>query len=200
MTNAARLAKLAALSAQSVPTAPAAEFFILDFGSTCLCEMPFTSLRIALLFLSVSLHRLRRALAQSGSAGGTIGNDEKSLSGSRKRHGRLRPRHGAANPRRRHRIAHRGRAAAATRFRWRVDCELRRRHVFGQQQQRGRRHQRQDNRSDRQRHRQSRRQGVWHPSGNGITVITVGRLSGRSGGGTFRQSDGCTGRWTAAKQ
>jgi hypothetical protein len=37
-------------------------------------------------------------------------------------------------------------------------------------------------------------------SGNGITVITTGRLSGRSGGGTFRQSDGCTGRWTAAKQ
>jgi hypothetical protein len=37
-------------------------------------------------------------------------------------------------------------------------------------------------------------------TGNGIRVITVGRLSGRTGGGTFRQSDGCTGRWTAAKQ
>ena len=37
-------------------------------------------------------------------------------------------------------------------------------------------------------------------SGNGITVITTGRLTGRSGGGTFRQSDGCTGRWTASKQ
>ena len=37
-------------------------------------------------------------------------------------------------------------------------------------------------------------------TGNGITVITTGRLSGRSGGGTFRQSDGCTGTWTAAKQ
>ena len=35
---------------------------------------------------------------------------------------------------------------------------------------------------------------------NGITVITTGRLSGRSGGGTFRQSDGCTGTWTASKQ
>jgi hypothetical protein len=34
----------------------------------------------------------------------------------------------------------------------------------------------------------------------GITVITTGRLSGRSGGGTFRQSDGCTGSWTASKQ
>lgn len=32
------------------------------------------------------------------------------------------------------------------------------------------------------------------------TNITTGRLSGRSGGGSFRQSDGCTGRWTASKQ
>jgi hypothetical protein len=37
-------------------------------------------------------------------------------------------------------------------------------------------------------------------SGNGLTMITTGRLSGRSGGGTFRQSDGCTGTWTASKQ
>ena len=35
---------------------------------------------------------------------------------------------------------------------------------------------------------------------NGITIISTGRLSGRSGSGTFRQSDGCTGRWTALKQ
>ena len=71
--------------------------------------------------------------------------------------------HAAANPRRKNRAAHRGRAGRRQqRFRWRVDCELRGRHVFGQQQQRGRRHQRQDYRSDRQRHRQSRRQGVRH--------------------------------------
>ncbi|HVV42565.1 MAG TPA: hypothetical protein VHC94_16030 [Nitrobacter sp.] len=37
-------------------------------------------------------------------------------------------------------------------------------------------------------------------SSNGITITTVGRLSGRHGSGTFRQSDGCTGRWTATKQ
>jgi hypothetical protein len=35
---------------------------------------------------------------------------------------------------------------------------------------------------------------------NGITIISSGKLSGRSGSGTFRQSDGCTGRWTAMKQ
>ncbi len=34
----------------------------------------------------------------------------------------------------------------------------------------------------------------------GLTNVTTGRLSGRGGGGTFRQSDGCTGRWTASKQ
>jgi hypothetical protein len=36
--------------------------------------------------------------------------------------------------------------------------------------------------------------------GNGLTMITTGRLSGRSGGGSWRQSDGCTGTWTASKQ
>ena len=36
-------------------------------------------------------------------------------------------------------------------------------------------------------------------SGN-ITIISSGKLTGRSGAGTFRQSDGCTGRWTAVKQ
>jgi hypothetical protein len=35
---------------------------------------------------------------------------------------------------------------------------------------------------------------------NGIAITNVGRLSGRSGSGTFRQSDGCSGRWTAMKQ
>jgi hypothetical protein len=35
---------------------------------------------------------------------------------------------------------------------------------------------------------------------NGITIISSGKLSGRSGSGTFRQSDGCTGRWSAMKQ
>jgi hypothetical protein len=34
---------------------------------------------------------------------------------------------------------------------------------------------------------------------NGITVISSGHPSGRSGSGSFRQSDGCVGRWTATK-
>jgi hypothetical protein len=34
----------------------------------------------------------------------------------------------------------------------------------------------------------------------GISYTTSGHLAGRSGSGIFRRSDGCTGRWTAAKQ
>ncbi len=35
---------------------------------------------------------------------------------------------------------------------------------------------------------------------NGLTNVTTGRLAGAGGSGTFRQSDGCTGRWAASKQ
>jgi hypothetical protein len=35
---------------------------------------------------------------------------------------------------------------------------------------------------------------------NGVTIISTGRISSRSGSGNFRQSDGCVGRWTASKQ
>jgi hypothetical protein len=34
----------------------------------------------------------------------------------------------------------------------------------------------------------------------GIRYTTSGHLSGRGGSGTFRRSDGCSGRWTASKQ
>jgi hypothetical protein len=35
---------------------------------------------------------------------------------------------------------------------------------------------------------------------NGIRVISSGHVSGRSGSGTFRRSDGCAGTWTSSKQ
>jgi hypothetical protein len=35
---------------------------------------------------------------------------------------------------------------------------------------------------------------------SGIIVRSQGRMVGRTGSGTFRRSDGCTGRWTSAKQ
>ncbi len=39
-----------------------------------------------------------------------------------------------------------------------------------------------------------------HGSVSGLSWTSSGRYSGRSGSGTFVRSDGCTGRWTAAKQ
>lgn len=35
---------------------------------------------------------------------------------------------------------------------------------------------------------------------NGVTVVSSGHASGRSGSGTFKGSDGCSGRWTSTKQ
>ena len=40
--------------------------------------------------------------------------------------------------------------------------------------------------------------GVW--AGSGISATVSGRLSGRSGSGSFRRSDGCVGTWTLSKQ
>lgn len=44
--------------------------------------------------------------------------------------------------------------------------------------------------------------GVVTGSGNysGVGVTSRGRFSGRSGSGTFQRSDGCRGRWTASKK
>jgi hypothetical protein len=35
---------------------------------------------------------------------------------------------------------------------------------------------------------------------NGIIVRSQGRMIGRTGSGTFQRSDGCTGRWSSSKQ
>jgi len=40
--------------------------------------------------------------------------------------------------------------------------------------------------------------GMW--AGSGISASVSGRMSGRSGSGTFRRSDGCVGTWTLSKQ
>lgn len=45
--------------------------------------------------------------------------------------------------------------------------------------------------------------GAAHATGTtkeGLTFTSLGRFSGRSGSGTIRRSDGCTGRWVASKQ
>ena len=36
--------------------------------------------------------------------------------------------------------------------------------------------------------------------GQGVTFTSAGRLSGRSGSGTWRRSDGCGGTWSSTKQ
>jgi hypothetical protein len=145
------------------------------------------------------------ALAQSGSAGGSIGNDEKSLSGSREAPRATeaparRNKPEAEEPRRASRKSGGGGGGGANSFdgAWIVSsvgvtCSgtssnavvVTSGKIIGQTA-------RGTVSSD------GRVYGT--SSGNGLTVITVGRLSGRTGGGTFKQSDGCTGRWTAAKQ
>lgn len=145
------------------------------------------------------------ALAQSGSAGGSIGNDEKSLSGSRqaprsveteKPARRSNPE--ADAPRRSSRksggggggggnfdgawVAHAvGAPCGASTERFvitggRIVGEF----SSGQVSPTG-----------------STRSGG---SASGVSWNSSGRFSGRSGSGRFVRSDGCTGRWTASKQ
>jgi len=142
------------------------------------------------------------ALAQSGSAGGSIGNDEKSVSGSRqaprsveteKPARRSKPE--TEKPRRAAResgggggnfdgawVAHSvGTTCGAATERFvissgRISGEL----SSGQVSPNG-----------------STTSGG---SVSGLSWNSSGRFSGRSGSGTFVRSDGCTGRWTASKQ
>lgn len=37
-------------------------------------------------------------------------------------------------------------------------------------------------------------------SNGGVSAVMTGRLSGRGGGGSMQMSNGCTGRWTASRQ
>ena len=158
------------------------------------------SISIALLAMSVSaVFGAGLARAQSGSAGGSIGNDEKSLSGSRPTESAKPARRSRPEPDEPRRASRKS-GGGGNNFdgAWIVSavgvtCQgtssnavvVTSGKIIGQTA-------RGTVSSD------GRVYGT--SSGNGITVITTGRLSGRSGGGTFRQSDGCTGTWTAAKQ
>ncbi|MEO6381783.1 MAG: hypothetical protein ABIO35_07260 [Nitrobacter sp.] len=142
------------------------------------------------------------ALAQSGSAGGSIGNDEKSLSGSREaprsvdteRPARRRKPQGE-EPRRTtsHKGGSRGGSFDGGWAVVSVGCGgtststvvVSSGRIIGQGVT-----------------------GTVRPNGSassvgnyeGITVISSGHVSSRSGSGTFRRSDGCSGRWTSSKQ
>jgi hypothetical protein len=144
------------------------------------------------------------ALAQSGSSGGSIGNDEKSLSGSRQAPRSVEPERPArrskpeAEEPRRSTSRRGGGGGGKFDGAWIVNsvgvtCAgtsttavvVTSGKIIGQGLS-----------------------GTVSPSGaassvgnyDGVTVISSGRVSCRSGSGTFRRSDGCTGRWTSTKQ
>jgi hypothetical protein len=145
------------------------------------------------------------ALAQSGSAGGSIGNDEKSLSGSRsvepeRPARRSTPPPPPPPPPLRREVDRRGSSASGGNFdgAWVVvsvgtTCSgssttavvVSSSKIIGEGLS-----------------------GSISPGGatssvgnyNGVTVISSGHVSGRSGSGSFKRSDGCVGRWTASKQ
>ena len=146
------------------------------------------------------------ALAQSGSAGGSIGNDEKSLSGSREAPRSVnterparRSKPEAEEPRRASRKSSGGGGGGGGNFdgAWVVNSVgnpcgsattaivVTSGKIIG------------DGLS-----------GHVSPSGaassvgnyGSITVISSGHFSGRGGSGTFKRSDGCTGTWAVSKQ
>jgi hypothetical protein len=161
-------------------------------------------LKAATFFVSASLALLigaAAALAQSGSAGGSIGNDDKSLSGSRSAEPerpsrRAKPE--AAEPRRAAPRRASGGGAGNFDGAWMVvstgiTCSgtstgavvVTSGRIIGEGLS-----------------------GTVSANGaarsvgnyNGVTVISTGRVSGRSGSGTFKRSDGCIGRWVSSKQ
>jgi hypothetical protein len=158
---------------------------------------PLRLLRFAILVAGLLAPGL--ALAQSGSAGGSIGNDDKSISGSRSEPRSVEPEAGPApskpdraEPRRATRgggggnfdgawvVVSVGCGATTTGAVMVTSGRIIGEGVTGYVSASG----------------ATSSVGVY----NGITVRGSGHLSGRSGSGTFRRSDGCGGRWTTAKQ
>jgi hypothetical protein len=140
------------------------------------------------------------ALAQSGSAGGSIGNDEKSLSGSRSVEPERPARRSKPEAEEPRRSTSRQSGGAGGNFdgAWVVvsigtTCSgssttavvVSSSKIIGQGLT-----------------------GTVSPSGatssvgnyEGVTVVSTGHVSSRSGSGSFKRSDGCVGRWTASKQ
>src|SRR6185436_15079203 len=159
-------------------------------------------IRIGFLSLVLSVGMTGAALAQSGSAGGSIGNDEKSLSGSREKPRAVesskparRAKPESDEPRRASQKSGGGggnfdgswvAVAVGTpcgrsteRFvisGGRITGEW----TSGQVSPNG--------------------STTGHGSVPGLSWTSSGRYSGRTGSGSFVRSDGCTGRWTASKQ
>jgi hypothetical protein len=165
------------------------------------------TLKIALCsFLISAALPTAAALAQSGSAGGSIGNDDKSLSGSREAPRTVEPSRPARRvkpepdePRRASRGSGGGGAGGGGNFdgTWvsvavGTSCgSATERFVISGGRISG-----------------ELSSGSVSPNGatrtggsvQGLSWSSSGRFSGRTGSGSFTRSDGCTGRWTASKQ
>jgi hypothetical protein len=165
------------------------------------------TLKIALCsFLISAALPTAAALAQSGSAGGSIGNDDKSLSGSREAPRTVEPSRPARRakpepdePRRASRGSGGGGAGGGGNFdgTWvsvavGTPCgSATERFVISGGRISG-----------------ELSSGSVSPNGatrtggsvQGLSWSSSGRFSGRTGSGSFTRSDGCTGRWTASKQ
>jgi hypothetical protein len=209
LTSAARPAQLAALSERSAQMAPADDFHDGLNMSMHLVRSSFALVVSLALFLTILLALGSRAsLAQSGSAGGSIGNDDKSVSGSREE--RAPNRSADPAPSRRSKPASDESRSSSRRSggggagggggnfdgAWAVmsvGCGgttsgavvVSSGRIIGE--------------------------GVTGTvsaggavstfgQGQGVTFTSSGRLTSRSGSGTFRRSDGCTGTWTSVKQ
>jgi hypothetical protein len=160
------------------------------------------SLRAVLLSALILIAASSVTFAQSGSAGGSIGNDEKSLSGSREAPRAVesdrpsrRSRPEADEPRRASRKSGGGGGgnfdgawivvAVGCGGSSRTAVVVTSGKIIGEGLT-----------------------GTISPNGasrsvansSGITVISTGHASGRNGSGTFRRSDGCSGTWTSSKQ
>ena len=168
----------------------------------CIISIPARAGRVDLSpAASVAVRAPLQVLAQSGSMGGTIGNREKSLSGSREAVPERPARQSKPKESRRPAASHSGRGGGGggnLDGSWSISS-------------------RGTNCSDTFRETvvvSGRRLMGSYGSGsvsangsisgsgnyNGIGVTSRGRFSGRSGSGTFQRSDGCHGRWTATKQ
>jgi hypothetical protein len=164
------------------------------------------SIGICLLSLLIPFALSSAALAQSGSAGGSIGNDEKSLSGSRERPRAAEPSTPARRakpdsdePRRASRRSGGEGSGGGSGFdgSWvavavGTPCgSSTERFVISGGRISG-----------------ELSSGSVSPNGatrtggsmQGLSWTSTGRFSARSGSGSFVRSDGCTGRWTASKQ
>jgi hypothetical protein len=146
------------------------------------------------------------ALAQSGGAGGSIGNDDKSVSGSRSPPSEDHPRsarrsHETEQPRRSARRSGGGGGGGGGNFdgTWAytgvgTNCQG---SGSGTLVISGGRISAPGTSGT------VSSSGAYHTTGvgtDGLTYIVNGRMSAATGGGSFSRSDGCVGRWTALKQ